>query len=78
MIFNIYLTKYLIAKGIKNKTILLSNVIILIITYSILYRFFYLEFGYTSIRIAIAIMGLLFFVLTLIKVKKIIKRESNI
>ena len=78
MIFNTLLTKYIIKKGVSNNSILVTNTIILTIIYSILYRFFYLQFEYLTIRIALAILSVLFFVFTLVQVKTMIKRRKNI
>ena len=78
MIFNSFLTKYLIRKGVSNKSIFVTNTIILTIIYSILYRFFYLRFEYVSIQIALAILAVLFFVFTLLQVNSMNKRTKNI
>lgn len=77
MIFNSFLTKYLIRKGVSNRIIFLANTIILTIVYSILYRFFYLHFDYLSIRITIGIMFILFFVFTLLQVKRMVKSRNH-
>jgi hypothetical protein len=78
MIFNAFLTKYLLAKGVSNRNIYIINITILAILYSILYRFFYLHFEYTGIRIAITIVFVSFFIFTLIRVKKIVNKKNNI
>ena len=78
MIYITYLTKFLIKKGVSNKSIFVTNTIILTVVYSILYRFFYLQFEYLSIQIALAILSILFFVFTLLQVNTMIKRRKDI
>ena len=77
MIFNPFLTKYLIKKGVSNNSIFVINTIILAILYSILYRFFYSSFELAIVRIAIALLFISNFVFTLLKVNSMVKSRNN-
>ena len=77
MIFNPFLTKYLIKKGVSNNSIFVINTIILAILYSILYRFFYSSFELAIVRIVIALLFISNFVFTLLKVNSMVKSRNN-
>ena len=78
MIYITYLTKFLIKKGVSNKSIFVINTIILAILYSILYRFFYSSFELAIVRIVIALLFISNFVFTLLKVNSMVKSRTHI